>query len=88
MYGIVPVVTGPEFVLSVGITVTIRLLLLSTTTIRTLTRRAQLFCDSPNSLQDEIDYLTNVCSKNNYNQDFVRGNAPKNLLGLSGESRL
>ena len=44
------------------------------TTIRTLTRRAQLVCDSPNSLQDETDYLNNVFSKNNYNTDFVRRN--------------
>ena len=28
------------------------------TTIRTLTRRAQLVCDSPDSLQDETDYFT------------------------------
>ena len=30
------------------------------TTIRTLTRRAQLVCDSPDSLQDETNYLNNV----------------------------
>ena len=41
----------------------------------TLTRRAQLVCDSPDSLQDETDYLNNVFSKNNYNVDFVRRNA-------------
>ena len=35
--------------------------------MRTLTRRAQLVCDSPDSLQDETDYLNNVFSKNNYN---------------------
>ena len=29
------------------------------TTIRTLTRRAQLVCDSPDNLQDETDYLNN-----------------------------
>ena len=39
------------------------------TTIRTLTRRAQLVCDSLDSLQDETDYLNNVFSKNNYNTD-------------------
>ena len=33
------------------------------TTIRTLTRRTQLVCDSPDSLQDETDYLNNVFSK-------------------------
>ena len=48
------------------------------TTIRTLTRRAQLVCDSPDSLQDETDYLNNVFSKNNYNTDFVRRNNHSN----------
>ena len=48
------------------------------TTIRTLTRRAQLVCDSPNSLQDKTDYLNNVFSKNNYNMDFVRWNTHSN----------
>ena len=48
------------------------------TTIRTLTRRAQLVCDSPNSLQDETDYLNNVFSKNNYNTDFLRRNTHSN----------
>ena len=44
------------------------------TTIRTLTRRAQLVCHSPDSLQDETDYLKNLFSKNNYNYNtyFVR----------------
>ena len=44
------------------------------TTIRTLTRRAQLVCDSRDSLADEREYLDNVFSKNNYNRDFVRRN--------------
>ena len=48
------------------------------TTIRTLTRRAQLVCDSRDSLQDETDYLNNVFSKNNYNTDFVRRNTHSN----------
>ena len=48
------------------------------TTIRTLTRRAQLVCDSPDSLQDETDYLNNVFSKDNYNTDFVRRNTRSN----------
>ena len=47
-------------------------------TIRTLTRRAQLVCDSPDSLQDETDYLNNVFSKNNYSRDFVRRNTHSN----------
>ena len=48
------------------------------TTIRTLTRRPQLVCDSPDSLQYEADYLNNVFSKNNYNTDFVRRNTHSN----------
>ena len=49
------------------------------TTIRTLTRRAQLVCDSPDSLQDETDYLNNVFSKTNYNTDFVRRNTHSDI---------
>ena len=48
------------------------------TTIRTLTRRAQLVCDSPDNLEDKTDYLNNVFSKNNYNTDFVRRNTHSN----------
>ena len=48
------------------------------TTIQTLTRRAQLVCDSPDSLADENNYLNNVFNKNNYNKDFVRRNTYKN----------
>ena len=47
------------------------------TTIQTLTRRAQLVCDSPDSLADENNYLSNVFNKNNYNKDFVRRNTYK-----------
>ena len=43
------------------------------TTIKTLTRQAQLVCDTPDSLCDETDTL-NVFSKNNYNADFIRRN--------------
>ena len=46
--------------------------------MRTLTTRAQLVCDSRDSLQDETDYLNNVFSKNNYNTDFVRRNTHSN----------
>ena len=42
------------------------------TTIRTLTRRAQLVCDTPDSLRDEHKYLERVFMKNNYNADFIR----------------
>ena len=48
------------------------------TTIRTLTRRAQLVCDSPDSLTDEIKYLDNVFNKNNYNRAFIRHNTYRN----------
>ena len=57
--------------------------LIRTVTVRvywtTLTRRAQLVCDSPDSLQDETDYLNNVFSKNNYNTDFFRRNTHSNI---------
>ena len=43
-------------------------------TIRTLTRRALLVCNSHDSLADERKYLDNVFSKNNYNCDFVTRN--------------
>ena len=49
------------------------------TTIWTLTGRAQLVCDSPDSLQDDTDYL-NVFSKNNYNTDFVSRNTHSKLI--------
>ena len=42
------------------------------TTIRTLTRRAQLVCDTPDSLRDENKYLERVFMKNNYDADFIR----------------
>ena len=44
------------------------------TTIKTLTRRAQLVCDTPDSLRDENKYLERVFIKNNYNADFIRRN--------------
>jgi len=47
-------------------------------TIRTLTRRAQQVCDSPDSLTDEIKYLDNVFNKTNYNRDFIRHNTYRN----------
>ena len=38
------------------------------TTIRTLTRRAQLVCNTTDSLSDEKKYLDSVFSKNNHNE--------------------
>ena len=49
---------------------------LKATTIRTLTRRAQLVCDSPDSLLDETETLHSVFS-GNYNTDFVRRNTDR-----------
>ena len=43
-------------------------------TIRTLTRRALLVCNSQDSLANEHKYLDNVFSKNNYNCDFLTRN--------------
>ena len=37
-------------------------------------RRAQLVCDTPNSLRNENKYLERVFLKNNYNADFIRRN--------------
>ena len=45
------------------------------TTIKTLTRRAQLVCNTPKSLSDENKYLQRVFDKNNYKDDFIRRNA-------------
>ena len=44
------------------------------TTIRTLTRRAQLVCDKPASLRDENRYLEGVFHKNNHSTDFIKRN--------------
>ena len=44
------------------------------TTIKTLTRRAQLVCNTPDSLSDENKYLRRVFDKNNYKDDFIRRN--------------
>ena len=45
------------------------------TTVRTLTRRTQIVCDSDDSLTDEIKHLNTVYIKNNhksnYNTDFI-----------------
>ena len=44
------------------------------TTIRTFTRRAQLVCNTTESLSDENKYLDRAFSKNNYNEDFIQRN--------------
>ena len=44
------------------------------TTIKALTRRAQLVSDTPDSLRDENRYLERVFHKNNYNANFIGRN--------------
>ena len=44
------------------------------TTVRILTRRAQIVCDSDESLTDEIKHLNTVFIKKNYNTDFINCN--------------
>ena len=44
------------------------------TTIKTLTRRARLVCNTPDSLSDENKYIRRVFDKNNYKDDFIRRN--------------
>ena len=44
------------------------------TTVRTMTTRAQIVCDSDNSLTDEIKQLNTVFIKDNYNTDFIERN--------------
>ena len=49
------------------------------TTIKALTRRAQLICDSPNALRNENDYIQRVFHKSNYKPDFVKLNTQNEL---------
>ena len=44
------------------------------TTVRTLTRRAQVVYDSRDSLTDETKHLNTVFIKNNYRTDFIKRN--------------
>ena len=50
-----------------------------TTTIKTLTRRAQLICNTPYGLRQENDYLQRVFYKNNYNFDFINSTFTKTM---------
>ena len=64
------VTVKPPLLLLVKLSVIASLIVATTaTTIRTLTRRAHLVCDSPDSLQDKTDFLNNLFSKNNLNLD-------------------
>ena len=42
--------------------------------VQTLKRRAQIVCDSEDSLNDEIKHLNTIFIKNNYNTDFIERN--------------
>ena len=44
------------------------------TTVRTLTRRAQIVCDSDDISTDEIKHLNTVYIKNTYSTDFIERN--------------
>ena len=44
------------------------------TTVQTLTRRAQIVCDSHDSLTDETNHLNTAFIKDNYSTDFIKGN--------------
>jgi hypothetical protein len=50
------------------------------TTIKTLTRRAQLICDSADSLRTENEHLKSMFHKNNYSDKFIHTNThrPRN----------
>ena len=48
------------------------------TTIKTLTKRAQLLCDSPDDLLNETRHLERVFQKNDYDPTFVKRNTHKN----------
>ena len=56
------------------------------TTVQTLTRRAQIVCDSDNSLTDEIKHLNTVFTKNSYNTDFIERNTYIRLNDTSNNS--
>ena len=47
------------------------------TTVRTLTRRAQIICDSTDSLRDENEHLRQIFHKNDYSDEFVDTNKYK-----------
>jgi len=56
------------------------------TTVWTLTRRAQIVCDSDNSLTNDIKHLNTVFIKNNYNTDFIERNTYIRLNDSSNNS--
>ena len=49
----------------------------SATTVRTLTRRAQIICDSTDCLCDENENLRQIFHKNDYSDEFIDTNKHK-----------
>ena len=47
------------------------------TTVRTLTRHAQIICDSTDSLRDENEHLRQIFHKNDYSDEFIDTNKYK-----------
>ena len=47
------------------------------TTVRTLTRSAQIICDSTDSLRDENEHLRQIFHKNDYSDEFIDTNKYK-----------
>ena len=47
------------------------------TTVRTLTRRAQIICDSTDGLRDENEHLRQIFHKNDYSDEFIDTNKYK-----------
>ena len=47
------------------------------TTVRTLTRHAQIICDSADSLRDENEHLRQIFHKNDYSDEFIDTNKYK-----------
>ena len=43
-------------------------------TVRTLTRRAEIICDSRESLYDENEHLRQIFHKNDYSDEFIDTN--------------
>ena len=56
------------------------------TTVQTLTRRAQIVCDSHNSLTNKTNHLNTVFIKNNYSTDFIECNTYVRLNDHSNNS--
>ena len=56
------------------------------TTIKTLTRQAQLVCNTLDSFSEENKYLDRVFNKNNYNTDFMKRNTHRATVSTETNS--